>query len=748
MARPRIVVEDATGELINSERAVTFGVRTGCDVVLDDAIAAARHCEFRHDGAFRVRDLGSVTGTWLDGKLVAGAAEVTDGASIVLGTSRLLAKIESDGGAPTLKLQLQRNAFWWRKPGKKVFDNDPDALVRAEVGFGRFPALATGNRVAMIVAAVLLLGGTFLASIMEPLADAGPLVPSHAIVTGDEALDATHERFKKCRTVADAQGCNVCHTTGAGAPASKCLQCHDELTNELTRRHPFFGGPELADLPGIAGGEQFCVACHTDHQGADWLKRDYYDAVAGKCDACHGELTTQQRDDLIAKAKPVAVDERQRPYSTIRFPHDQHVARGIDCRVCHRPDSAVQERRSRGLRDDPLGDDFAEVPYETCAACHVPGAPAAGLTPAQLALRPAETARWNVAWHGSDAEGAKCGQCHAKSQRGEREVFGPEMKTVVRPQFTVEQQAAERGRYTADRRSHKDEFAAHANGRECKQCHVRGAITPGPAARPFWHALHLAPESLQPPPAERGPVSNNVTLGCASCHQDMLAQKGLTNASERAYHWPTTAKEQSYCTSTCHREPDRGLTLTATSTTIAPERRTVAETSPADFPHDVHVGNPAFGKSGTLQPGCFACHDFARPAGGKDFEWVPTTTAEAKSCLPCHAGHADIGGGQCQKCHPAEKDRSNSFWASAGLAPGTVVRTKTVPPPPTRLWPGANEFSHLSRGHADVECAECHKSADFATANSLALVPVPDESKPATATACRKCHLEKQFHWR
>ncbi len=748
MVFPRIVVEDATGELLQTTGEVTFGTRTGCEVVVEDAIAADRHCQFGHDGTFVVRDLGSVTGTWLDGECIGSWREVRDGSQIVFGCSRLSAKVETRDGAPTLVLQLQRNGFWWRKPGKKVFDNDPDALVREEVGFGRFPALRAANRTALALGAALLVAGTFVASVLEPLADAGPLLAAHSLVNGDVVVAGASASFVRCRALADQQGCDVCHETGAGTPPRKCAQCHVDLVAGPTRRHPYVGDPTLGPLPGIAVDDGFCTVCHRDHAGQDWLKPAAA-ALVGQCETCHGQGRTAA---VLAPLAALELPEpRQRPFSTVRFPHEPHVAKGIDCAICHRADPEVTAARDAGFPDDPLRDDFAEVPYETCASCHVPGAAAAGMTAAQQQQwRAAAEHRWPVAWHGSDDAGANCAKCHARSERGGRAVFGPELKTVARPVLTAAEHAAERARYTVASRSHAEQFAAHAGGRECVACHVTGAIgaIAGAATTPrvFWHALHAGDGALAPAAGTGGAVSTDTTAGCLSCHQDVRSSGALRDATAAAYHWPAPAEAQQACSS-CHRDGERPLPLVAVSTSIAAERRSAPADAPADFPHDVHVKSATFGRSGELAEGCFACHSFEVPDGGDAWRAVPRTAdAAVKDCTACHAGHDHVGGGACRECHPAEAGRANSFLLAAAIAPGTMVGGQPAPAAPTRAWPGATAFSHFSRGHVgeDITCATCHDAKATGAATDLGSVPVPDDASPS----CRECHLQRQFHWR
>src|SRR5690606_183681 len=106
--------------------------------------------------------------------------------------------------------------------------------------------------------------------------------------------------------------------------------------------------------------------------------------------------------------------------------------------------------------------------------CHVEGAPARGVTATQQQQWRAEE-QWVVRWHGTDDGGRQCAACHAQAERGGRTVFGPEMRTVTRPDADAVAYAAERARYAAPPRRHEPEFAAHAQGRECTQCHLGNA---------------------------------------------------------------------------------------------------------------------------------------------------------------------------------------------------------------------------------------------------------------------------------
>ncbi len=739
IAKSRIVVESNGTVLCTAEQELTIGTRTGCDVVVEDAVMADRHCRIQFDGTFHLRDLGSVTGTWLNGRRAPAFAEITDDCEIVIGTCRLVAKIAQQGGVASLTLDLQRGAFWWTKPGKGVFDNDPDAMVRSEVGFGRYPLLHLLNRTAAVAALTLLVAAILFASVFEPLVEAGPLAPAHRYVR-DLAADTTgvHARVAKCAQIAKEQGCSACHERGNGTPMQKCMQCHDELQTEATRRHPFLGDGKLGALPAVDTGAGFCSICHRDHEGSSFLKAEST-ALVGKCETCHGDI---DRNTLIGKAPLASPPPRTRPHSSIRFPHDRH-ANGMRCDVCHRPDAELLAARARGAADDPDRHDFAEVPFAVCATCHVEGsAPATGITADEQTewRRKAKDVQWSVRWHGTDEGGKGCALCHARTERAGAQVFGPELLTVERPNDTVDEYAAQRATFVAGRRMHDDEFHAHAAGKQCLECHVRGSLAPGaaPRAATFWHALHLAGTALVPPAGNGGAVSRDAKAGCVSCHHERKQAKALRAAADGAFAWGADEASQAACKE-CHHDSGKANAMRATDRPVPADRRRRA----VAFPHDAHVGSTKFGEPGTaLAEGCFACHEFATPTGDTLVHAVPRVKERAADCTQCHAGHDNVGGGSCQQCHPKTPGSADSFALAARVADAAL---------PARSWPAPNGFSHSSPGHTgtDLEgkaitCSVCHDEAATAAAKTLADTPVPDEGRGM----CRACHVQRQFHWR
>ena len=104
MVRTRIEVQNGNDELTFDSGMVTIGGRTGVNVVLRDVMVADRHCVITYEDGFVIRDTGSVTGTWINGERVSPTAKLENGATIIIGTSKLQVAIEEDDGTQVLQL--------------------------------------------------------------------------------------------------------------------------------------------------------------------------------------------------------------------------------------------------------------------------------------------------------------------------------------------------------------------------------------------------------------------------------------------------------------------------------------------------------------------------------------------------------------------------------------------------------------------------------------------------------------------
>ena len=180
------------------------------------------------------------------------------------------------------------------------------------------------RRLAYIAAGVAAVGIIALVAWqMDGFGQSGPLVAAHAGLQSD---------------------CGACHEDNGDVDIAKCAACHtDPATGKAFAFRGFAKHHRRTDLP--------CLACHTDHQGADvpTTRQGVTFATVG-CKTCHppGKLT----QPLSLAKVPVSVRGKM-----THFPHAKHPARNLSCSRCH-----PMKPRSAHV---PAG------PYaENCSSCH------------------------------------------------------------------------------------------------------------------------------------------------------------------------------------------------------------------------------------------------------------------------------------------------------------------------------------------------------------------------------------------
>ena len=137
--------------------------------------------------------------------------------------------------------------------------------------------------------------------------------------SGAQELDSLISPGPLSRAHSDLAGlsnCTSCHAPGEGVTDDKCLSCHSELAARVRAGR------------GFHRGKSGCVACHPDHQGADFA---------------------------LLRWDPVAFDHGQTGY-----PLEGLHLRIASCDACHRPPNAPARTKSRSF-----------LLNETrCASCH------------------------------------------------------------------------------------------------------------------------------------------------------------------------------------------------------------------------------------------------------------------------------------------------------------------------------------------------------------------------------------------
>lgn len=716
--RFRVVQKDKKREKVRVEvgaPSIEVGTFSGCDLVLADPIAAARHCAFAHQGGgFVVRDLGTDTGTHKNGETVVGDVPLADGDEIVVGTTRLLVQVEASTPL-TLQLQLVPLDLAFTPSRSGEFKSDPDTLARGEADLAKWEVLRHANRWA---ARLLVLGLPVLLLwpwARQTLTDPGPLSAGHAALFGDPAAQANAaspidpQHVELART----QGCAVCHDSFFGTPDERCAQCHEDLVRE---QHPFASTSKDPTRVARPLDGYSCVACHQEHHGAK-LDKPAAEATKQLCTDCHAGTTIAAGGYVPERdAKPVA--RAPRAYGGFVFAHKDHTA--VDCTQCH------LRLASEAVAVSGRAPEFAPITFATCAKCHRQGALDETIP---AAARPAPEHVWPIAWHGSAEGDQTCGRCHATGSGAGG--FGPDLRQVERFASDAATYAMQRARYTVTPRSHQDLFA-DAN-RKCTECHRDPSrLLSAEAKRPFWHDLHL---TMAPTAVADDAAGTALSSECMTCHGDLQRTRALVDVTTDRYDCASDAT----C-GTCHREGPRAGPEAKPLVPAAAPPRGLPTAKSNDFPHDAHLD---FAKHASLAGGCFACHEFT-PTSGDAIHSVPATKLSAKSCLPCHEQHDHVGGGACRHCH-TEKGASRSAYNDfLGKQPASD-RAQTP-----RLWPTTSAFSHNAPGHresTDKDCAICHRDlSDVSKLVDLKTLAAPTEADDA----CRKCHIDERarFHWR
>jgi len=128
-----------TAPVAISGKELTIGTRSSCGLVLDDPVAAERHCAISFEGGnFVLRDLDNATGTYINGVRLGRPTALDNGDRIALGVTILELSIDRAAGG-TLVVGVREGAFFHTIKKRGEFQSDADEWVRSEVTFGRSP---------------------------------------------------------------------------------------------------------------------------------------------------------------------------------------------------------------------------------------------------------------------------------------------------------------------------------------------------------------------------------------------------------------------------------------------------------------------------------------------------------------------------------------------------------------------------------------------------------------------------------
>jgi nitrate/TMAO reductase-like tetraheme cytochrome c subunit len=198
--------------------------------------------------------------------------------------------------------------------------------------------------------------------------------PAYAV----DLLEHSHEGL---RTILEATGApKPASAPWVQAPyAAECLKCHFGI-EYITR--PAFGR-DFPHRPHVVAARLRCTACHEGLDQHGGMK-----IGAPDCERCHQRITKPMAGVAADECLTCHTAEIGKVSEKVNFPHENHIALGLDCETCH---SGVSDKRHRDFAHSP--DALPKIGHGFCGTCHAGDAPSADGVP---------------------PEGADCTKCHVE----------------------------------------------------------------------------------------------------------------------------------------------------------------------------------------------------------------------------------------------------------------------------------------------------------------------------------------------
>jgi len=162
--------------------------------------------------------------------------------------------------------------------------------------------------------------------------------------------------------------CNYCHQPFTGSQAESCMQCHEDVANQINQQN---------GLHGILEGVETCRNCHSEHKGRDF-------------DLLHEALTNFDHNQT-------------------KFPlTGEHVS--LVCQDCHRENKYQIDTTCKGCHQEP--EQHAGMFLQDCSECHSTQNWKEALIEGTLFNH--DVAGFSLVYHAIDYQGVNitCMQCH------------------------------------------------------------------------------------------------------------------------------------------------------------------------------------------------------------------------------------------------------------------------------------------------------------------------------------------------
>ncbi len=774
---------------------IRIGRNMNLDVILEDMLSAYEHARIEHLGtAFVIEDVGSHSGTYVNGASVQGRVPLAKDGLIVIGATLFTVK-ECDPANATI--ELVREELAPPKPGKAKSKEEAGegATVIERRGLERlftWPRLFSyGGCIGCFgLIAAIAIGGGQAAFMNGPLSHAhadsveirlhlpkdkadktwvgeavsvtleGKTHEGHVSGVGDAAneigipvsvrLELKLEEQKALPTGSEATiafgfgqekgastrlGCNDCHSPLRGVALETCARCH------LGDIGPGNSVREMAQRPHsypYVERENDPLKRRIDVLDPQRGLLEFTTALDGNCRSCHDEH--QGADGKIAPTHMPAADCRSCHESF----HDKYA--GETARVVIPYDVFPHDKHLNSQVDKNI----------TCDSCHsLPGVTdvdddGEGEDGDTGGGGDATSPAAEISADDFPTVGyAQCIGCHQHKEdavevHGKDAIasvcskcHGQKDDGSVDPKLAMTTDTRKRVKSVTfdQKQGHKQFFS-----RQCDTCHVDDEALDLPSkvtAKKFIHAPHLT--AVTP---GQGPASlENLEKQCVECHgaiagaTDVAASQAIVDGENGTL---------STCGS-CHTSPDGP----ATPKVEFIENISVEVPAFAHADHLLDVTDEATrarlagseGGKKLLENRCFACHQIETTQGPDGAAETVTIKQTLADCAECHTKKHEQGEvAKCVTCHSVDTD--------ALFNPSTPIYRDTKP----------NFYSHRSEGSArsekgdvkshvqmvkEMACAECH--SDVPKASTIKEIGYPELKNEQSK--CQDCHPGGEVQW-
>jgi hypothetical protein len=500
------------------------------------------------------------------------------------------------------------------------------------------------------------------------------------------------------------QNCSQCHEIGTEIRGTKCLGCHTEIRDVISRGHGFHA----------RNSSRACVDCHKEHLGrtAETVRfdRERFDhaqtgfILQGKhantrCAQCHAKKNIGESSvrELITKTG------RQTYLGLVKacVTCHQDVHGGTltkECQTCHGEDSwGPASRFDHATTRFPLGGQHATV---RCEQCHTQLRQKTKSKSVFLATRSfQDCSPCHQSPHKKSFTTRACNSCHSAAgwhvrQQGTFDHSRTSFTLTGQHVFLKCEQCHGSGSSRRLRLRHDQCMDCHSpyhsglqasrNENDCAMCHTTAGFRPSN----FTLARHASTSF---------PLSGaHIATLCSQCH--------VPDRSGRS----TLKLDGGRCVR-CHADIHRGQFSAIMSTGGCQSCHETGAWKPALFDHAT-TAFPLTGKH--AQTACAECH---RPPPAATTVKYRGTASRCQSCHEDSHGGQFMAGGEtrCQTCHSTETWRQVTFDHN---------KQSRFP---------------LDGSHRRVPCGACHHAESTGTQTIVRFKPLNIQ--------CESCHRRGEF---